>query len=69
MNKNKSDNSLIYQLIKNRHLIVILIFIIIIITNIFCKNKLLGFEDLITILGFICVLIISILTKKYGHYK
>ncbi|MET3194604.1 hypothetical protein ABID96_001572 [Bacillus sp. OAE603] len=69
MNKNNSDNRLLNQLIKNRHLIVILIFIIIIITNIVCKNKVFGFEDIITILGFICVLFIIILSKKYSHNK
>ncbi len=69
MNKNNSDNMLINQLIKNRHLIVILIFIIVIITNIVCKNKVFGFEDIITILGFICVLLIYILSKKDSHNK
>ncbi|GGI13960.1 hypothetical protein GCM10007380_20550 [Gottfriedia solisilvae] len=69
MNNNKLDNRLIYLIINKRHIILMFIFIIIIIINIVFKNKAFGFAEIITILGFLSVLFITILTKKYRHYK
>jgi len=68
MNK-KTGNSLLYLLIKKRYIVVLLIFIIITFINIVFKNKAFGFADIITILGFLSVLFITILSEKYSHYK
>ncbi len=67
MNENKKGNSLLYLLIKKRYILVLLIFIIITITYIGSNNNGFVFADIITSLGFICVLFITIVSNK-GHY-